>query len=247
MTQRFQLWSAYFLALVMAVAVLLMFVPRLWINPTLFQAGLFLLGGVWAAALVVRPFELRFSLPMIPLAGAVAWGLLQLAAHWTAGRADTWVAVLAWAGNLLAFFLAMQVCVSPGIRRQFLDTLLYFAFALSVVSVLQYFSWDGKIFWLFPTSGTAALGPFVNRDQYAAFIEMMLPLALVPALDGGPRALRFAAISAAMYASVIAGASRAGALLVTAELVIVPLLLRTKAGTAESSDGPPPSMYGCSR
>jgi O-antigen ligase len=222
---RLQVWSSHVLALVMAVAVLAMFVPRPWINPTLFQAGLFLLGGVWAAAMVVRPFAVRFSLPMIPLACAVAWGVLQLAAHWTGGRASTGAAVLVWLGNLVAFFLAMQACGTERVRRLFLDSLLWFAFVLSVVSVVQYFSWDGRIFWLFPTSDSAALGPFVNRDQYAAFIEMTLPLALVQALGGGPRAMGMAVVSAAMYASVIAGASRAGALLVTAEIVVVPLLL----------------------
>lgn len=227
---RFASWSAHFLALTMAVAVLVMFIPRAWINPTLFQAGLFLLGAIWAIALVVRPFELRFSLPVFPLAGAAAWGAIQLAGNWTTGRADTSAAVLVWLGNLVAFFLAMQVCASPRVRRQFLDTLLYFAFLLCVVSVVQYFGWDGKIFWLFPTGEPAVLGPFVNRDQFAAFVEMLLPLALLRALGGGSRALSFAVASGAMYASVIAGASRAGALLVTAEIVLVPLVLWAKGG-----------------
>jgi len=203
--------TADLLALILAVAVVVMFIPRPWINPTLFQVALFLLGGIWAIALVVHPFELRFRLPLIPLAGAVAWGVLQLAAHWTTGRADTRAAVLMWLGNLLAFFLALQVCATARVRRRFLQTLVAFAFVLSVVSVVRYFSQDG------------VLGPFVNRDQYAAFIEMVLPLALVQALGGGSRALGFQVVSAAMYASVIAGASRAGALLVTAELVLVPL------------------------
>jgi hypothetical protein len=133
--------------------------------------------------------------------------------------------VLAWLGNLLAFFLALQICASSRVRRKFLDTVLYFAFVLSVLSVVQYFSADGKIFWLFPTYDSAALGPFVNRDQYAAFIEMVLPLALYEALGLRSRAVGFGVVSAAMYASVIAGASRAGALLVTAEIVAVPLVL----------------------
>lgn len=228
--ERLQSWSAGALAVILAVAVLVMFIPRPWIDPTLFQTGLFLLGGVWAIALVVRPFELRFRLPILPLACAAAWGLLQLAAHWTTGRADTRVAVLAWLGNLLAFFLAMQVCASSRVRRKFLNAVLCFAFVLSVVSVVQYFSQDGKIFWLFPTGESAVLGPFVNRDQYAAFIEMVLPLALLQALGGGSRGMGFAVVSAAMYASVIAGASRAGALLVTAEIVVVPLLSFARCG-----------------
>ena len=223
--ERFQSLSAHFFAFIMAIAILVMFIPARWINPSLFQAGLFLLGAVWAIALVLHPFELRFSPVLIPLAATVAWGLLQLAAGYTAGRWDTWMAVLTWLGNLLACFLAMQVCAASRVRRRFLDTLLYFAFVLSVVSVVQYFSWDGRIFWIFPTYDSAVLGPFLNRDHYAAFMEMILPLAIVRTLSGGPRSLRFAVISAAMYASVIAGASRAGALLTTGEIIVIPVIL----------------------
>lgn len=179
------------LVLVLAAAVLVMFEPRAWIDPTLPLAGLFLL------ACFVRPRELGFSFPMIPLAGAVVWVLL---------RGGDKLTTLVWVGNLVAFCLALQV------RRRFTDLLLYFAFALSVFSVMQYFgsSGDGR-----------SWGPFVNRDQYAAFIELVLPLALVPALGGERHAFRFAVMAAAMYATVIAGASRAGAILTTAEIVIV--------------------------
>jgi hypothetical protein len=222
--ERWQRVSAHFLAFIMAIAVLVMFFPGRWINPSLFQAGLFLLGASWAIALVVRPFQLRFNLVLIPLSATVAWGLLQLAAGYTETRWDTWMAVLTWLGNLTACFLAMQVCADSGIRRRFLDLLVYFAFVLSVVSVVQYFSWDGKIFWIFPTYDTAVLGPFVSRDQYAAFMEMLLPLAIVQTLRGGRQSLRFAVISAALYASVIAGASRAGALLTTGEIIVIPVV-----------------------
>ena len=188
--ERWQRVSAHFLAFIMAIAVLVMFFPGRWINPSLFQAGLFLLGASWAIALVVRPFQLRFNLVLIPLSATVAWGLLQLAAGYTETRWDTWMAVLTWLGNLTACFLAMQVCADSGIRRRFLDLLVYFAFVLSVVSVVQYFSWDGKIFWIFPTYDTAVLGPFVSRDQYAAFMEMLLPLAIVQTLRGGRQSLQ---------------------------------------------------------
>jgi O-antigen ligase len=214
-TDRLQTWSAHFLALVMAIAVSAMFIPRPWINPSLFQIGLLLLGIVWTISLAIHPRRLRLSLPMLPLAGAVLWGLLQLGTHWTSGRADTRAAVLIWLGNLLAFVLVAQVCASPRVRRQFLDALLYFAFVLSIVATMH----------LLPIGDSTSMGPFVNHDQYAAFIEMVLPLALVRALDGGSRAMRFSIISAALFASAIAAASRAGALLATAEIVVVPLAL----------------------
>jgi len=221
--RRWQSFSAYCLAFTIWIAVLVMFLSGRWITPNLFQAGLFLLATLWGVALIWRPFAVEWSFALIPLAGTVAWGLMQLSTGRTVGRWETWMAVLTWMGNLAAFFLAMQVCATERIRRRFLDLLLYFGFVLSVVSVVQYFSSHDKIFWFYPTYGQALLGPFVNRDRYAAFMEMLLPLAIVQML-AGQRPLRFAVMGAAMYASVIAGASRAGALLMTAELIVVPAL-----------------------
>ena len=201
-------WPEYALAAILAVSVSVSFIQRPWLHPSLAQTALFLLAAVWAIALIVRPFPLRLTFPAIPLAGAVAWGLLQLASNATADRAATRADVLVWAGNLVVFCLAAQT------RRRFLDGLLSFAFALSVVSVILYFSGGDP----------PMLGPFVNRDQFAAFIELTLPLALLRAFsDEGSTG--YAVVSAAMYASVIAGASRAGALLATVELIVVPLLL----------------------
>jgi hypothetical protein len=222
---RLQSYSANYLAVIMAIAILVMFFTGRWINPSLFQAGLFLLGMAWAAALLCRPFKLRGGLILVPLAAAVVWGLFQLAAGHTMNRWNTWMAVLLWGGNFLACFLAVQISSATCIRLRFLRALLYFALVLSVVSVVQYFGWNGKIFWLFPSNDEAVLGPFVNRDHYAAYIEMMLPVALLEALSGGPKSWRFAVISAALYASVIAGASRAGSLLITLEVIACPVIL----------------------
>jgi hypothetical protein len=72
--------------------------------------------------MVVPSFQLRWSFPVIPLAGAVAWGLVQLAGSWTIDSADPRVAVLTCSGNVVAFFLGMQV------RGRFLNGIVYLAF-----------------------------------------------------------------------------------------------------------------------
>jgi O-antigen ligase len=235
--ERWQRLSAYFLALTLSLGVLVMFFPGRWINPSLLQVGLFLLSSVWAMAFVCRPFRLHLGAVLIPLGATVGWGLLQLATGITVSRWDTWMAVLGWIGNLAACFLAMHVSLSGRIRRAFLNALLTFAFLLSLVSVVQYFSSEGKIFWFYPSYEAAVLGPFLNRDRYAAFVELLLPLALMRTLGGGRRSLRFAVMGAAMFASVIAGASRAGALLTTAEIIVVPLIAWKKGSFLQDRIG----------
>jgi O-antigen ligase len=88
----------------------------------------------------------------------------------------------------------------------------------------------GRIFWLFESGyHNDVLGPFVNHDHYAAFIELLLPIALYEALTDRRRAMFGAAAAASMLASVVAGASRAGTVLVVAESALV-LFLASRRG-----------------
>ncbi|MCX6635822.1 MAG: hypothetical protein NT090_12195, partial [Acidobacteria bacterium] len=74
---------------------------------------------------------------------------------------------------------------------------------------------QGKVFWLFASGYTDfVMGPFVYRNRHAAFIELVLPLAVMGALRKVRNAWICAILAASMIASVIASASRAGTALV---------------------------------
>jgi len=125
----------------------------------------------------------------------------------------------------MVFFLALQLFGRRSERARARHALLCFGAVLSVVSAVQFFTSPGRIFWIFQTRyRDQVMGPFVSRDHYSAFVELLLPLAVVAALRNQKRVVAYAAMSAAMFASVIAGASRAGAILVTLE--ILALLVR---------------------
>ena len=72
-----------------------------------------------------------------------------------------------------------------------------------------------------PTTRTSFWGPLVYHNQFAGFIELVLPLAVVGALEDRRRMPAYAAIAAVLYASVIASASRAGTFLASAEIVLI--------------------------
>ncbi|HYM10174.1 MAG TPA: O-antigen ligase family protein [Bryobacterales bacterium] len=189
---------------------------------SLFQAGVFGLAIVWAAGMIFRPWRWRGSVLLIPLGGTILWGLLQLETGSTVYRFATWNSILGWMANFVLFFVSLQVFGFFEIRRAFQKALLWFGFALSVISVIQFFTSKDKIFWIFPTQyAEQALGPFVNRDHYASFIALVLPFVLYRMLQEGRKSGAYAAMAGAMFASVIAGASRAGAILVTAEIVVL--------------------------
>jgi O-antigen ligase len=219
MTTLWARLSAAVLTLLLFLGILTIWVPERWPLGVL-QAGVFALGAAWAARMVWRSEGFRLSYPLTPLAGAVFWGLLQLLAGWSAYRFATWDALLNWALYLTVFWLALQLFPPPELRHGFRRALLYFGFTLSLISVVQYFTAPGQVFWLFPVE-YANVGPFLNRDHYSTFVELVLPLALFEALGDRRKTLSRALMAGAMFASVIAGASRAGSILVTLEILVV--------------------------
>ena len=214
-------FSAEALAALLAFGILTVSASGRW-AVGIFEAGLFALGAVWAVRLVARPCAPRWTPLSAALACAAAWPLVQLAAGATVYRFETWNAALIWAAHLTVFFLALQLFGDRVRLDHFLDRLLWFATPVAAVSLVQLFTSAGRIFWLFPTPyKDLVLGPFVYRNNYAAFIELAIPLALLKAL-ARPRAdLAWAAAAALMAASVVASGSRAGSILVVLETLVV--------------------------
>ena len=222
------------LAALIAWGVLTIWVRERWATSVL-ECGLFALAAPWAVQAIRPQPAPRGSWLLVPLGGTVAWGLLQLAIGSSGYRFATWNAALGWAAALTAFWLALQALRPARLRRLFLRALAGFGFLLSVVAVLAYFTARGRIFWIFPSGYTEVLGPFVSRNTHAAFIELLLPLALVECLRRrGPRLL-WTLAAGVMFASVVAGASRAGTLLVALEVTVVMWLAtrRRHAGARE--------------
>ncbi|MBZ5723964.1 MAG: O-antigen ligase family protein [Acidobacteriia bacterium] len=211
------------LAALFFFAILTLWVPAYW-PVTVFQVGVFTL----AAVAIVRavPLPIRLPYPCFPLAFAVAWGLLQ----WTTGRTaypfDTQTDIVQWSTYLAVFFTGFTFFQHREARRWFRSAMLWFSFLVAVLATLQTFTSGGKVFWLFPSGYTDfVMGPIVYRNHYAAFIEAVLPIAVYKALARRGRPLLYSAIAAALYASVIASASRAGSVLATAEILVAAGLL----------------------
>ncbi len=216
------------LAALLAYAVLTIWIDERWAWG-LAQFAVFVSLAGWAARQFLRSTAVRGSIWLAPICAAPAWGLLQLATDRTVYRWATWNAALNWATWAGLFFLALQLFQHSAARHWFLRFAVYFGFGLSVLSTLQMFTAGGRIFWLFSSGYTDfVMGPFVNRNHYAAFLELIFPIALWQALRDPRRALANWAMAAAMLASVVAAASRAGTVLMCAEAIAVPLLARLR-------------------
>jgi O-antigen ligase len=212
-------FSGVALAGLLFLSILLAWAPERW-AVSLLETGSFALAAAWAVRLAIRPLRLERSLAILPLAGTVLWGILQLCMGSSVYPRETWNALLMWTTNLAVFAVALQIFSNAGSRDRFLRATLLFGFALSVVSTLAMFTSRTNVFWIFPAlSDRVPAGPFLSPNQYAAFIELVLPLALVRAASDARRTVLFALMAGAMYASVIASASRAGFVLASLEIV----------------------------
>ena len=81
------------------------------------------------------------------------------------------------------------------------------------------------------------MGPFVSANQFAAFIEVVLPFAMYGFLRYRREAFLYSSMTGVMYAAVVASASRAGLLLTSGEIITVVLLLWLNGKTSGRAIG----------
>jgi O-antigen ligase len=215
------------LAALFYFGILTLWIPAEW-PVTLFQVGIFVL----AVRCLFGPVP-RFSYPLVPLLLAPLLGAVQYFSRHTAYPFETATATVRWLTFLGTYLVGVQLFRDRDVGRWFRAAMLWFAFLVSVLAIVQTFTSGGRVFWLFPTGLTEfVMGPILSRNHYAAFIEAVLPLALYEALRGQRNSLLYAVMTAAMYASVVASASRAGTVLATAEIVLVVALMLARGSTS---------------
>lgn len=186
---------------------LTMRVPGRWALSA-FEVALFVLG---CTLIVRRRFAIRPHRISVLLAAVASWGILQA---WLAISVDlsrTFEAALGWTVNCAAFSLAFALTADRRKHRWFLQAQLIFALVLSITAVI----------WLLTAS---SLGPFVYKNQFAAYVESVLGIAVFAAIRDRKSPVAWMLVAAALFASVVASGSRAGSILCLAELILLPAI-----------------------
>jgi O-antigen ligase len=208
------------------IGLLLFAVLNIWTRDrwpiSISQVGLCALGSMAMIRMVLLGVSWTPPLEGVLFLGCAGIGLLQLAFNRTVSRFETLSAVADWFTLALAFTIGYSAFQSKGVCRRFRSVAIWFGGVLAVEAILQLFSSDGKIFWLIPAEvPEVVMGPFLNRDHYSTLMVLLLPIALWAAVANRKHAWLYGCLAAAMYASVIACASRAGTFLVTIEILII--------------------------
>jgi hypothetical protein len=217
-------WIARILLIVLIAATVVAWSPRYW-PVALLHVGLFAAALAWVASEIFHAVPPLRSWLFLPAMVVGSWGAVQLGIGTTVYGFATLKALLYWSANVVAMFVAAQVLRSVRVRRDFLSGLTYFTALIAVVGILQYFTSPYRIYWTFAIpQHVKAIGPFVYRNQFAALVELVLPLALYRAMDDRRMRWVFVVLSAMLVAVVVATASRAGTMLVATEVATVFLL-----------------------
>jgi O-antigen ligase len=217
--------SATVLLVSIAVSVTVMFLPDKWVSsvPEVISC---VLAAVWTLYFSSGKEKPRLSFTILAVGLVVGLGAIQILFGTTVYRWATWLSVLYWLGNLSVLFSAEQALSDEGVRELFFRRLVLFGFVVAVVSSLQALTTEAVVYWTFPTryAGWIVMGPFVYHNQYAAFVELILPIALYISFTDQAWRWLFLVAAATLYASVFIAGSRAGLILTTAELVVVPIV-----------------------
>ncbi len=174
----------------------------------------------------------RSAAVMLPLALVILLAGLQIMTGTTVYAWTTRMAALYWAGNLATFFVALQVLTERESRLRYFNALLGFATFVCLFSSVQAMTSTGTIYWTFKDKFlyTPLFGPFLYINQYAAFVELVLPIAIYGALTRQKGKVLCILASAVMVGSVVYSGSRGGSALVLLEVAVVPFLVARRWG-----------------
>lgn len=156
-------------------------------------------------------------------------GPVQLVAGASVVPYETSTAALRWAAMAATFFLVYGSLKDRELQQRARTWLAALGGLTGVLATTQAYTSRGSYFWLFPSGQLQVFGPFQNQNNYAAFIELTLPLTLWEGLKPGRFRILWWIQAAVMAASVIFSGSRAGSALIVIEIPAVLLVaLRSK-------------------
>lgn len=194
------------------------------------EIGAVLLFLLWAGR-AYRKQENQLVVPslLLPLVFFLLVVLAQRIFHLTASAYATSMELDLLVTYLLILFLAGQAFRTLEDWRGFVWFGMTFGFFVSLFGILQHLTFNGKLYWFRVMHfGGIPFGPYVNRNHFAGFAELIIPLSLVPLVLGKVRKERWILVS--LFAVVPIGAlflaaSRGGVVSFAVELGVLLLWL----------------------
>jgi O-antigen ligase len=194
------------------------------------EVGFALLLVIWALRTYAwRQEQIVISPLLLPLLGFALVVLVQLVFHQTASVYETRMQFQLLIVYIILLVLLPQAYYRMSHWRGLLWFLMSLGFFVSVFGILQHLTFNGKLYWFHVMRyGGYPFGPYVSRNHFAGFAEILIPVALVPLVLGKVRRERLFLVSLFALVPIVAlllSASRGGIVSFAVELVILFSLL----------------------
>ena len=194
-------------------------------------AGILLLW--WALVVFKDPkANIQWNPLTWPIVGVITIGLMQLFFGVTPYRYYTQLELLRFGAYLILFFLSVQAFRTRSDLKKLAWFLILLCFGVSLFGIAQHFTSEGPIYWVRPLrAGGDPFGPYVNRNHFAGFVELTLPIGLAMLVFRGIQRDVYPLVG--LLAIVPAGAlilsgSRGGIVSFAFEIAVLWLLARTR-------------------
>lgn len=204
--------------------------PWAWSTLTVLATVLLFL---WAIGCVQKgTARISWSPLYLPASLFLLLGAIQYFGHLTVDRVDTREALLKLVTDLIFFFLAGQLWANnseKGLVALGFAVAVY-TFLLSAAAILQFFAGSAPSYLNYwrTHSLNGAFGPYVNRDHYAGFMVLLIPLvasyALARRAEQSKRGLYGLAVILPIGSLLLTG-SRGGFVSLLAEILILGAIL----------------------
>jgi len=166
---------------------------------------------------------------LFPLLGLALLALGQLLFRATASTYDTRMELNLLIADCIVLFLAAQVFRASNEWRTFVWFVMVFGFVVSIFGILQQLTFNGKLYWFSEMRyGGIPFGPYVNRNHFAAFVELVFPVALVPLVLGKVRKERWIVVGLfglLPIGALFLSASRGGVISFGVQLAVLILIM----------------------
>jgi O-antigen ligase len=194
------------------------------------EIGSALLFLIWALQFYFAHEEQVVISPLLPPLAAF---FLVVFGQWilrsTASSYSTRMELLLLLSYLLLLFLAVQAFRTLQDWRSFVWFVMVFGFLICLFGILQHLTFNGKLYWFREMHyGGIPFGPYANRNHFAAFVELTVPIALVPLVLGRVRRERWLVVGVFAVVPITAlflSASRGGIASLGVELALLALVM----------------------
>jgi len=187
-------------------------------------AGLLLLA--WALRVYFyHQEEVVVSPLLLPLGALVVLVFAQWAFYHTELAYGTRTELQLLLADAAVLFLTAQAFRTIEDWKQFVWFAMFFGFLVCTFGILQHLTFNGKLYWFREMHyGGVPFGPYVNRNHFAAFAELLIPISLVPLLLGKVRRERLVVVglfTVLQIGALLLSASRGGILSFGVELAVL--------------------------